>query len=455
MTGTSKGNPYPEVSSTHSDGDSQKHCLTCATPTPSCACRSANSRPTNALQPRARIRVSDARKVRQRVESHAAHLHLRGARARVLRAVLHLTCGWKRITDDAVHLHHIARLILDEDGHHYDLKTVGRALASLAANHLIGYTPARGRGKHAVISIHPQFVGDVEILKRNPAGKVIVDAETVTFSKPPYLSPVISKNLTNDQPQPAATEPPQTRPIEVPVALEEITAIMSQLPSVYDSLPRHLKWLLRVQIRKQLARGYLPSQILKVLAAPLPDNVTKPYILAVYRFKKNSIGAGPRLRRVQHEWDRQQRDAEQQAAAETTRRWATNVINASNPALREDLLVAFQTRYPTAQLVHHTAMLAQAGRCATRTFPELSLDASLRRWCAQNLPERHQHPAAHDAAVAFCLDDLLSTTSHDSTCISCQSNSGAIRPQLPVPVPVCDSCWTLHADPELLEAVPA
>lgn len=373
----------------------------------------------------------------------------------MLRAVLHLTCGWKRITDDAVHLHHIARLILDEDGHHYDLKTVGRALASLAADHLIGYTPARGRGKHAIISIHPQFVGDVEILKRNAAGKVITGAETVTFSEPPYLSLVSSKNLTTDHPQQDTNEPPQTRPIEVPVDQHDVTAIMSELPPVYERLPRHLKWLLRVQVRKQLARGYLPSQILDVLAAPLPDNVAKPYILAVYRFRKNSIGAGPRLRQVQRDWDRQQRAAEQQAAAEATDRWAGDVTKASDPALREDLLVAFQTRYPAALLVNRAAMLAQAGRCATRTFPDLSLACALRRWCSQNLPDRHRRPTTRTAAHPATFDDLLSPTSHNSTCVSCQSNAGAIRPQLPVPIPVCDSCWTLHADPDLLEEIPA
>jgi hypothetical protein len=454
MAGSSQGSPYPEVCSTHSVGDFHKHCLTCAESETSCACLSADSRPPRVSQPRPRIRICDARKVRQRVESHAAQLRLRGARARVLRAVLQLTCGWKRITDDAVRLHHIARLILDDDGHDYDLKTVGRALSSLAADRLIGYTPARGRSKHAVISIHPQFVSDIEILKRNAAGKVIVDAESVTFSRSPYLSLVSKKYLTTDCPQPAASERPQTRPIEVPVNPKDITAVMSGLPPVYDSLPRHLKWLLRVQVRKQLARGYLPQQVLAVLAAPLPDNVDKPYVLALYRFQKNSIGAGPRLRQVQREWDHRDLQAQRQAAADTTHRWLTNVTEASDPTLREDLLMAFQTRYPTARLVHRASMLAQAGRCALRAFPDLSLAEALRRWSDQILTGRRQTPS-HDAPAANIVSDLLAAASHDSTCAACQTHRGSIRPELPDPIPVCDSCWTAYADPELLEGIPA
>lgn len=393
----------------------------------------------------------------------------------MLDAVLELTCGWKKVTDDQVRLHHIVRLILDSTGHVYDLKTIGRALSSLAADQLIDYRAARGRGAHGVISIHPQFVGDVQILKRDAAGKVIieperpaaepsktgpaerpantvVDPESVTFSGPRYSPIGISKNLSTSEPHRPAAEPPKTRPVEVSVNTKDISAVMAALPAVYDGLPRHLKWLLRVEVSKQLSRGWLPEQILALLDAPLPEDVKKPYVLAMYRFKKNSIGPGPRLRRLQNAWDRNELHAQRQAANDTTDRWADNVTRASDPRLREDLLAAFQTRYPTARLVHRGAMLAQAGRCALRAFPELTLAKALRSWSTQILSE-HRGPAQPEPTDTVA--NLLMDAARAGTCFTCQSAPGSIRPELPLPTPICDSCWTEHADPDLLEEIPA
>ncbi|MCT7373019.1 hypothetical protein A7R75_28875 [Mycolicibacterium llatzerense] len=397
------------------------------------------------------MRIADARRVRQRVESHAAQLRLRGARQLVLTAVLELTCGWKKVTDDRVRLHHIVALILDNTGRVYDLKTIGRALSSLAADHLIDYQPARGRGAHGVISIHPQFVGDVQTLQRNAAGKVIVEPESVTFSGRRYSPIGISKNLNTSEPQRPADEPPTTRPIAVSVNPNDISAVMAALPPVYDGLPRHLKWLLRVEVSKQLARGWLPGQILALLNAPLPEDVKKPYVLAMYRFKKNSIGPGPRLRRLQQAWDLAELHTQRRAANDTTARWAADVTQASNPSLREDLLAAFQTRYPAARLVHRGAMLAQAGRCALRAFPEMSLATALRSWVTQVLGDRGPTTQSTAPTVA----NLLMDAAHGDTCIACQATRGSIRPELPLPTPICDSCWTEHADPDLLEEIPA
>lgn len=486
MPGSSQGSAYPEICSTPSAGNFQKHCLTCADQTGSCACLGTETPRSRVCQNRARIRIADARRVRERVESHAAQLHLRGARQLVLNAVLDLTCGWKKVTDDRLRLHHIVGLIRDNTGHVYDVKTVGRALSSLATDRLIDYQAAHGRGAHGVISIHPQFVGDVQVLKRNAAGKVILEPdssttaegvstpatagqdrrpgaddqtarkapaepESVTFSGPRYSPIGISKNLNTSATQRPAAQPPKTRPTEVPVNPKDISAVMAALPQVYDELPRHLKWLLRVEISKQLSRGWLPEQILALLTAPLPDDVQKPYVLAMYRFKKNSIGPGPRLRRLQSAWDRDELRAQRQAANDTTDRWAQDVTHASDPSLREELLTAFQTRYPTARLVHRGAMLAQAGRCALRAFPELPLAKALRSWTTQVLGDRT--PAAQPAPTT--VTTLLMDAAHGGTCITCGTAPGSIRPELPLPTPICDSCWTEHADPELLEEIPA
>ena len=92
------------------------------------------------------MEFSDAATVRERVGTHAAQMRLRGARRHVLAAVLTLLCGWSKITDDRVGLPQIVELIAAAGGRRYDLKTIGRALAGLAADELIVYRPAQGRG---------------------------------------------------------------------------------------------------------------------------------------------------------------------------------------------------------------------------------------------------------------------------------------------------------------------
>ncbi|SUA31427.1 Uncharacterised protein [Mycolicibacterium fortuitum] len=126
---------------------------------------------------------SDARRVVSRVQAHAAAMGLRGARKAVLAAVLVLLPGrHSRITDDAVRLYQLADLIVEAGGRRYCDKTIGRALASLAADKLVDYTPARGRGNRALIAIHSRFVTDVDVLRRDATGRVIVP-ESVTFSE--------------------------------------------------------------------------------------------------------------------------------------------------------------------------------------------------------------------------------------------------------------------------------
>ena len=117
------------------------------------------------------MEFSDAAKVRERVETNAAQLRLRGARRHVLAAVLKLLCGWSKITDDRVGLPQIVELIAAAGGRRYDLKTIGRALAGLAADELIVYRPAQGRGTRSFIGIHDRFVADVRVLERDRSGR--------------------------------------------------------------------------------------------------------------------------------------------------------------------------------------------------------------------------------------------------------------------------------------------
>ena len=114
------------------------------------------------------MEFSDAAKVRERVETNAAQLRLRGARRHVLAAVLKLLCGWSKITDDRVGLPQIVELIAAAGGRRYDLKTIGRALAGLAADELIVYRPAQGRGTRSFIGIHDRFVGGRQGARTGP-----------------------------------------------------------------------------------------------------------------------------------------------------------------------------------------------------------------------------------------------------------------------------------------------
>lgn len=107
---------------------------------------SSRRRRAATVGPRPRVEFSDAAAVRERVESSAAELRLRGARRHALTAVLKLLCGYSRLTDDRIGLSQIVDLIAAAGRRRYDVKTVGRALASLAADELILYRPHKAAG---------------------------------------------------------------------------------------------------------------------------------------------------------------------------------------------------------------------------------------------------------------------------------------------------------------------
>lgn len=382
---------------------------------------------------------------------------LRGARKHVLDAILELLCGWKRITDDQMRLRHITQAIDDTQGHRYDPKTVGRALAALATSELITYQPARGRGNCAVIAIHPQFVEDVETLQRDTAGKVVLGPESVTFSDQAHLSLSISKKTSLPSAETNRSQPPATRPTEVDVDPDEVRQVMAQLPASFRSMPGHLRWLLGSEIRKRLARGFLPEQILALLQAPLPEHVDKPWRLALWRLQHNIIGAGPRLKPRQRAWDHTTAEAQRRAAADTEQRRVTAIHDVTNAEQRARLLRAFQCRLPAARLVNRTAMLVQSARLAQREFPTLPLAAALTSWSAEilanTLTTSPTRPLPLAAPMDGSLADFVRQTCDDGTCLSCQAAPGPIRHALPIPAPVCNDCWIQLADTDLLEDV--
>lgn len=450
VAGASQGSAYPECRSTYPPGVSQNGCLNCAKTGFSCACRSSDSasHDTNSAY-RPRIKISDARLVRRRVEDHPAAQSLRGAQRHVLAAALWLLCDHKRLTDDRVHLRQIIWWIVDQAGHRYDPKTVGRALAQLTHAGLLTYTPARGRGRCAVIAIPQEFAGDIQILERDHAGNVIItpkpDTESVTFSRPRHSSIEISKNPPTPRRAPAPTNTTDCRPTEVAIDPTEVRRIRETMPAIYRELPSaRLRWLMAAEITRYLARGWRPDQIVSVLAAPLPPCVDRPWKLARWRLTQNLIGAGPRLAPRQREWDRAQITAEH-AAYETAQDAAlTEIAAACDNDLIEAICTAVKSRFGT--ISDRRRAIVHAARMARREHPELPLQRALRRWVNAATTE----PAP---AVIRPVPDGNAETSPECRCVSCSRRPGRFRPELPIPdfAVVCDDCWTALADPDLLE----
>lgn len=447
VEGSSQGSGYPGHDSTQPHRVSQKDAATWPNAA-SCACRGQANPARNVCPHRPRIEFSDADLVRQRVEAHACRLRLRGARRQVLAAVLALLCNWSRITDDRVGLTQLVELIAAGGGRRYDLKTIGRALAGLAAENLIVYRPAQGRGRRAFIAIHDRFVGDIEVLERDHAGRVITDYSgrhdngSVTFSpRSPYINQSPNLPTLRNQSRRRAT-----RPTGVDVSSQELREVLAGLPEPMAALPKHLRWLLGREIRQRLQAGWRPDQILEVLSAPMPADVQRPWRLALWRLRHNIVGAGPRLRPLQQAWDAQAAAEAKAAADDTTARWYSDVAAVTSADERAELLRAHEAHFgrrPTDPV----AALAGAGRRAARLFPAMPLAAALARWVADVLADQHGSGGAAQVGDAAALDTdlLIDLAIGGCQCIVCGSRQALARPQLPLKSMVCDQCWPVIA----------
>lgn len=420
---------------------------------------------------RPRVQFGDADCVAERVRAHAADMGLRGARRWVLAAVLTMLCTqWSKVTDDEMRLRQLVEAVVAAGGRRYDLKTIGRALASLAADELIVYRPARGRGRHAFVAIHARFVGAVQVLERDSKGAVIVDysgrseVESVTFSKPcPYID---QRNylptLRND------TQLETSRPTEVEVPKGELKTVMAGLPEPMAALPQRLRWKLGSEVLQRLKRGWRADQILAVLKAEMPDHVQRPYTLAVWRLQRNIVGSGPRLRPQQQAWDVQAAaTARAEAEDAKTRRYA-ELAAVTTADLRAKALLASEVTFKRS-VSDPVAALAVVARRASAKFPAVPVAEAMARWADSVLADHKSEPVAAEpvAAVRSLSTDLLMdmAISGGCTCVMCGSARGIHRPQLPLESmsTVCDRCWP-HIDAdlaagehaaELEEAIPA
>ncbi|AGB27180.1 hypothetical protein Mycsm_07083 (plasmid) [Mycobacterium sp. JS623] len=409
---------------------------------------SSRRRRTATVSPRPRVEFSDAAAVRERVEGSAAELRLRGARRHALTAVLKLLCGYSRLTDDRVGLSQIVDLIAAAGWRRYDVKTVGRALASLAADELILYRPAQGRGKHALVAIHTRFTEGIEVLQRDRSGRVIVDyssrskTDSVTFSEPlPYID---QKNylptLRNDRRRETS------RPIGVRVPRGELKTVMDGLPEPMAQLPRHLRWKLGSEILQRLKRGWRADQILEVLNAEMPAQVQRPYKLAIWRLQQNVVGAGPRLRPLQAAWDARAAAAARAEAEDTKDRRFAALAAMTSPELRAQVLLADEAKFGRRSQ-DPMAALGVAARLVTFMFPEMPLAEALARWASDVLAGYEPQPVAAEpvSAVPSLSEELqmdLAITG-GCNCVVCGSDHGTYRPELPLKAmaTVCDQCW--------------
>ena len=388
-------------------------------------------------------------------------MRLRGARRHALAAVLKLLCGWSRITDDRVGLPQIVELIAAAGGRRYDLKTIGRALAGLAADEVIVYRPAQGRGARAFIAIHDRFVGDIRVLGRDRSGRVITDysshsdPDSVTFSSRFLIK---TKLIT---PLPPGSKRSRR-------ALDRLgwmsprricARCCGRLPEPLARLPKHLRWMLGREIRQRLEAGWRPDQILDVLAAPMPADVERPWRLALWRLRHNIVGSGPRLRPLQQAWDAQASAASRAAAEDTTARWYGDVAAVTSAEQRAELLRADEVKFGR-RAKDPVAALAAAGRRVARLFPEMPLTAALARWAedilADHEPETvvaEQVPNATSLSTDLLMDLAISG---GCSCVVCGSDRGIYRPELPLKTmaTVCDQCWP-HIAAELAGAAGA
>lgn len=408
----------------------------------------SSSGPRRISPDRPRVLKSDARKVLTRVQACASDMRLRGARKAVLAAVLVLLPGrHSRITDDAVRLYQVADLIVEAGGRRYCDKTIGRALASLAADDLIAYTPAQGRGNRALLAIHSRFVNDVEVLQRDETGRVVVpaSAQSVTFSE----APSSYRPKANYPPTPRSIANQATnnsRPVGVEIHPHEVREVFAGLPEAYQDLSTRTRWRLGGLIRRQLGRGWLPEQIIAILAAPLPGGIKSPLHLAMWRLAKNQPGSGPRLRPLQQAWDAHAAAAERARRDQAIEQALADITQATTADQRDRALRAEAARF--GPITNPKTALVSAARAAVRRFPNFPLATALGRW-AETILDEQQPDATTQHLPSAIVPDLgleLAISTVTGHCVSCQSAPGTLRTELPIPVPVCDTCWTANAD---------
>lgn len=409
---------------------------------------------------RQRVQSRDAHLVRARVEAAADELGLRCATRRVLSAVLTLVVGYNRIRDDLVRIHHIAarfpagtRLVTPT--------TIGRLLTKLDDLDLIIYRPARGRGCHASIAIHPRFCNGVteytpaatqrRAARTRPHGRssshesADLSAQIIEFPQPGFLigdlSPKTPRAYDTDGPLDELTVGP--RPVGVVVDANSAKAVLAQLPEAYTQAPTRIRGCIGALIHRYLARGWHAADIVDTLSKPLPvEGVRAPLMLARYRLARNMIGAGPRLAPAQHRWDQAQMTAERRRFESRLSASYTSIVGVLGDELAERVFAAVCTQPEQADTVARHRAVVHGSRLAQQRHRHCGLVAAVLAWLADREPAPATPcPAGgRDKPTPMTVGELVAATPA-GRCISCGSLDAHIHPDLPLPTPVCDDCY--------------
>jgi len=229
--------------------------------------------------------------------------------------------------------------------------------------------------------------------------------------------------------------------------------VLAAIPQCYRNTPAAVRWHIGAAVKAQLARGWTEDQIIAILAAALPDEVRKPLVLARWRFAKNMLGAGPRLRPAQRAWDRANDAAEHARwAYRHNRDYAAVIADAGTEvAARMAETARWITAgapggqaHPVTAEQHHAVKQAAtitAARMARREHPNQPLTTAVSAWLAAHGPVPAPVEATSTAVDReLTIADLIATTPA-GRCVRCRSVGAITREDLPIPAPVCEDCW--------------
>lgn len=387
-----------------------------------------------------------------RVEAAADELGVRCGSRAVLEAVLNLLGSWKVVRDNRVRLYQVLEYF-PAGTRKLALKSVSRILKELHALELINYQPAMGRSSYGVLAIHPRFLDGITALKRDEDGQVIVreasadELENVPFSR---ALTICRQSITSLPSETDGTDPyvPDTRPTRVGVPPKAIQRVLHELPETFSAMTDKLRWKLGAAIGDRLTRGWTEDQILANLASPMPESVRDPGALGLWRLRRNMIGSGPVLAKVQRAYDelvaqrrRTKHDGEHERAFAR--------VSAELPAYLIDAIAqaatsATQAKFGAASLrvaresmgsdMHFEKAVVQAVRMAKLRHPGTSTNNAARAW----LDEQRAKSAA------FCepapRDDQW-WMQPGGGCVDCGNPDAPTRTQMPLPTPLCEDCW--------------
>lgn len=132
-----------------------------------------------------------------------------------------------------------------------------------------------------------------------------------------------------------------------------------------------------------------------------------------------------------------------QQSARARARQCADITAVTTEAQRARVLRAHQVKF--GWVADPVRAIAEAGRRATRLYPQLSLAEAVTAWALDVLGDASETGMAeHLPAVTSLSDDLLVNLAGGScNCVSCGEPNAPVRPQLPYKAMsmVCDRCW--------------